>query len=1329
MKGSVQAPLPPKRAPNLSSGAAAQTGYEYQLNTSVLAALRLLLITKSATRITLEPANEEDLEADLAPSQLGRVVPSATLANGSRLIVQVKFRSGEPWSIQDFDNLLNHGEERTPAKHHLDDPDTRYLLVTNADAKGAARKLLVSDFEEQPDASDFPPSLRSTLPNSPEGRVAIWGGASERLIEFEIGEILADLLRVPYSRQTDCRKQLREEARRRMRGSVPGVWTRDDLLATIRAHGGYLASAAELVAFVKPSNFEQMAALLQNKNAIVITGPSGTGKTLAALALCDLMRQRNGQLEVVSINPNEDPAVTRRFMDTGPTLFYVEDPWGQYSLRRGAEAWTEQLPRLLKDARPGHQYVVTSRSDMLDHARADEALKRWSVELSADQYSGGELAQIYDKRMDLLATDLQPKALEFRKETLETLETPLELDLFFTNLADGPQLKEADHEFLRRLLGLAHRDAVEGVVVKYLDSIDKIGLSAVIWALLVARGQIERLTLTALQRQLRKTDAPLGDSLEKAFDRLVATRHLRQPSRTVSFAHPSVRAGFEAFLKENWPRNEATLQILVTALTGMTGGYRTWGVETAAHVLDSVNSLRATIEGAETKFVPSKADQATIDTWLEESLLAPDAEFQPLLKLAAAVGSDVSIPSELARWFLKGVRRGGDLFMEDWKPPEFSDAWYDRVSADPRSAPIADRFIREQLPRDHGRYGRDFVVKLDRVATGLTPAFLTVARQMVGTGFDSNVDAVAAGAIRDLDGYEIVLMEALDDLAAIQRSYEQKSKDEWRAIEDGEYDKAYEEHYSTSNDDEGYASGVFIGTYISVIREAGQWRELARHGRSSEFAAYWAHDAARSDPPPTVDELRAILETSRTGGDEAAAWEAALRCWDRSCDTILAERILAQPSDDRLRRALIGCACAAAPAVLVASFKALEVSPSAFVQLLVDVHAAQEKKAPERTRSVLKDLSSKAIEIFNAFGSETDAPSAIGKTPLAFLEEAAVRSSPGALAAIIPIMMASGLRPASAIRRWVIESQDHDGATAATKAAIATDDQALIRLALRHSRADARQTALEYLASLVPDPLPSELLSLADDRGSRVRPSLVAALSQRPHPDHLPVLMQLSHDRWSDADPHYEEPESYPIARDAVAAISRYGTLSNETGVALIKLGKETADRQLRRDAFACASELCGPEIRGELWALTTNRELGWPRVDAMDALSTASVIEADIVGKITAERLMRFPAPLAASAVALVSAHLPVGDAVRLLEQVGHSYSHRALLLVGAVGLEKRDRGAALGLLNLLDANHPARRLLESGGLLSPTALDDLGDVRIRRYVRQWLKDRIAKK
>lgn len=97
-------------ATSAASGAkAALNGFEYQLGVSVFVALRLLLITKSATQITLEPASEEDLEADLEPAAPGRVQPSAFVSTGYKLVIQVKLRDSGPWSIAAFDALLNHG--------------------------------------------------------------------------------------------------------------------------------------------------------------------------------------------------------------------------------------------------------------------------------------------------------------------------------------------------------------------------------------------------------------------------------------------------------------------------------------------------------------------------------------------------------------------------------------------------------------------------------------------------------------------------------------------------------------------------------------------------------------------------------------------------------------------------------------------------------------------------------------------------------------------------------------------------------------------------------------------------------------------------------------------------------------------------------------------------------------------------------------------------------------------------------------------------------------------------------------------------------------------
>ena len=113
---------------SLRGAAAALAGFDYQLDISILAALQLLLISKAATRLILEPANDEDLEADLAPSVPGRIESSAKLVGDRKLVIQVKLDNGEPWSIEDFAELLQHGSDRkggrTKALEHLNDPAT-----------------------------------------------------------------------------------------------------------------------------------------------------------------------------------------------------------------------------------------------------------------------------------------------------------------------------------------------------------------------------------------------------------------------------------------------------------------------------------------------------------------------------------------------------------------------------------------------------------------------------------------------------------------------------------------------------------------------------------------------------------------------------------------------------------------------------------------------------------------------------------------------------------------------------------------------------------------------------------------------------------------------------------------------------------------------------------------------------------------------------------------------------------------------------------------------------------------------------------------------------
>ena len=1312
---------------------AALDGFEYQLGVSVLVALRLMLITKSASRITLEPANEEDLEADLEPATPGRVQPSADMVDGYKLVVQVKLRNSGPWTISDFNALLKHGTIRQPARYHLDHPGTRYLLITNADAIRKARNLLVRGLEEWPTNQVIPASLSAILPHEPEGRIAIWGVLTERQLELEIEETLGSLLRVPQNRKAACRARLREEALRRMRGTSPGVWTREDLLSVIRGCDGSLASAPELESFVPPANYQDLKDLLQRRNALVITGPSGTGKTRTAQALVDQARHRPSPPEIIERNASHDPSSTRVLSDTGPKLFYVEDPWGQSSLRGGADAWTEQLPRLLREAHAGRQYVVTSRTDMLAQARADRRLDRWTVVLDADQYRDGELADIYDKRLDQLAPDLQAKALDFRAGALDALETPLEVDLFLTSLAHGPKPGEVDPAFFRRILALAHRDAVEDVVVSYLRNEDRTGTSAVVWVLLAARSQFDRSQLVNLNRWLRTVDSAFSDGLGKLVDRLVATRHLRQPGQIVSFSHPSVRAGFEMYVKENWGRSEAALISLISALTQVCGSHRDWALETAARSLKAIGDLISGTESLDVKFEADRPSHAAIDAWLEESLADPRADFRSVLQLASDVGTRTSNPSELARWFIKGIRRGGQFFLDSWEPPTFDDAWYVRVSADPRSFIIADRYVREQLPRERDSVGNDFANQLDRIASGLTPAFVAAARKLVTSGYETNVGAVAAGAVRDLDRYGEVLAAALDELASTSSSYEREGREQLRAIEDGECDEAYEEGYRWQHEGDGYCADLLVAAYVRTVRSLNHWQTLAVHSRVSELGRAWATDIARTNGSVTLEELRAVIVATRSSEDEEHAWEAARQHWQASLAADLEQRILSIPAGGGLRAVLIHCALTASPATLAHCLERSSSTPATFVRLLVDIHAAH-RQIPSKARSrslqlTLESLPNAGKEIFQAVAINDKPPRPVGQSALSLLDEATETVPPFVLDKIVPVMIVSGSAPSAAIRRWLVETEDRQLAKAATEAAIRIQDDVLVWIALNHARADARVAALGYLANTSQDPLPQQLLELTSDPGSRVRRSLVGILSDRPHPDHLSALLRLIDDNWSDAELVPNDPPSYPIAREAISGLAAYGSLSDEIGEVLLYRAERTDDRSLGIVALDTAAQCCGPVIRKKIWALSFLDHPSWVRVDAIDALSRAKVVEGDILDAINAKLLLRLAPPLAASACILLAAHGRVAAVVEAMEQIAHSTTHRALLLLGIRGLADRDRQAANGLMALFDANHPVRCLLDltGGEQLPKTALDDLGNIRIRKAVRGRLGDKIT--
>ncbi len=1307
-------------ATNSGGGRAAMDGFEYQLDVSVFFALRLLLITKSAGQITLEPDNDEDLEAELEQS---RVEPHAERDGADRLIVQIKLRNTGAWSVAAFKSLLQSRPRRLAAEDHLRVPGVRFLLVTTAAVAPGLNDLTVADLEERPQAAALPATIAEILPSSAPGRVAILAGLSERQLHLEIGDTLQTLLHVPAAQLESCRTRLREDARRRMRGRAPGVWTREELVDTIQQFGGMLASAPNLDAFVPPSNFPQMRTALETHGAVVITGPSGSGKTWSALKLCEEAIASDPRRSLKILDPGAGPSATRSLTEDLPSVFYLEDPWGQYSLLPAGQAWSAQLPRILPDARPGRQFVVTTRTDMLVQANALDALWRWTIPLEAEHYVDGPLEAIYDNRVVALPAARQMLAFNNKGLALERLETPLELDLFFNTLAEGPLESETPAGLLDRAFANANRDAVEADVHGYLADLATPREAATLWALLTTWGQVSRPQLVAVQQALRRHAGYAASALVKLVDRLVATRHLRQPGQVVSYRHPSTREALESYLVQNGPDAIAGLEDLLDALTARPGG--DWPIETATRCLPRCAALAKTFEDGLTFAPPAEAVEA-IDRWIDKGLVEPGARFADLLELAAEAGSPACIAAETARFLLRRVQRGGEHFNDQWTPWEIDEAWRERMEGRPAVRTIIDRFIRERLPIEDDGFPIDFVDEWRRLAGDLTDAFLVAAEMTVEHDLYRNADLVAKGASANLERFDPIVQGAIGQLARIRNAWADDGELA-RQVRDHEVDAAYAEHFGDPGYPEGQGLREIIDGFVEALREQQGWPSVAAHPRAEEFASAWATAVSKTPGPGDPEELAALLDQCARARIEHTAWSTLTRSWRPELRPRLQTRLANPAIDPSVEVEVALCALVHAPDLI--GDRLAEASDAAAVTLVAALHTALRRHGvraiPRHLRRALSKAPPEIAALLRALPSGKRPAQAVHQGAIARLETAAPLAPIEIVGDLIEVLTASGRRPLAAVARWLHEAEDPHEAVRALQAAARLGGEYLLWQGLVHPMADARSTALELLADSLSTPLPANILALAADKGSGVRRALVETLRPRRHRDHQAVLLTLLYDAWSNADPQHDEPPHYQVAHDALRALEPYPDTPEGLGERLLALASATPDPTLRDKALAFATRRCGPKARRMIWRLAWSKPAGWDKIAALEALTAAEIVESAILDHLDADFIQGLSPPYAVAALRLHAAHASHEAVLAMADWLAADARRRALLLVIADRTKLRDPGLAAQVIALLPPEHPAQALLDADRKrkLAASVLDDLGDVRIRVFVRRQLE------
>lgn len=471
-----------------SSGGRSLEGYVYQLDVSILAALDLVLARKVASEIVLEPASEEDLEADVGdgPSALSE---SAAL-DGYRLVLQCKLRNTGPWKHEDLSRLLAHGERRQSARERLTDPGVRYLLVTSADLDGVARQLKVETFGVWPPESGIPAGMAKSLPADAGGRVAVLGAMDQEKVNGRTDRLLSQRFRVPHSNLESCRQFLRSEALLRMRGAAQGLWPRAELERLIIAAGGYVGESAALEGFVPPTNWDELTSALETRHAVVITGASGTGKTRAAKALVAHLRNRIPGIQHVVVQGG--PEKITDDPDPRGVVYEIEDPWGRFRLEPTSAPWNGAIAEILQSAAPGRKFVITSRSDVLHESRL--RLKgKWIVTLEDENYGEAERTRLFENRLPGLPPNLQPIVLRSRNDAVERLATPLEMHRYFAVLADGLEKDENEGQYIARCLSDAHQSSIEAALIHNVRQRMTWAWAAITWGLFKSRARLNGL--------------------------------------------------------------------------------------------------------------------------------------------------------------------------------------------------------------------------------------------------------------------------------------------------------------------------------------------------------------------------------------------------------------------------------------------------------------------------------------------------------------------------------------------------------------------------------------------------------------------------------------------------------------------------------------------------------------------------------------------------------------------------------------------------------------------------------------------------------------------
>lgn len=1162
-------------------------GYEYQITVSVWVGLDLMLVKGAASQVTIEPRSDEDLEAAVVDPDSG-LLESTAAGDGFDLVLQAKTRSGAPWTAAAIADVLlgkgndaasKGGKRSRPLAMLEADERSRYVFVTNeasADALRAHEGDHLFDFAEP---TDLPPHARDDrTPDARKAlaeRVLLLTGLTEEVLLGRISTQLEQHGHIPQAKHAECLRDLRDLVRDRIRGGHGGVWTKDELVAVLVAHGGSIAPRRDMDHYVRPASYEAIKRKLERDHAVVIAGPSGTGKTLTADILELELRGGVPAFEVVGEEHGPGP-VRRSLSDGRSLLFHLRDPWGGNRLTPGADRWSSELPKLLELAGAGKKFLVTSRSDVLDSAgieltRELEPFIEW---IRLEDYTSSQLAEIYDRLASDLSGHASVLARTYRDDALANLKRPYEIRRFLSALvretAEAPTT-------VSDLIARSQIEAISSVIADQLAAfgVDGAQSAAVIWSMLVARGAVPDKVLAQLTRRLRASDFALRPDVQGLIDFLVAGDNLKRDGAALSFAHPRVEDGLRmAFMRRAEDANDA-LRAVVDQLIVWDEGGGDWGRETSLAVIKRAAGIDAL------DITPSPGVRGRLDDYLLALVQNAQGHYDVGSALGdlARFGSGGHVPSQLARLLVGADRRPRrPAFGPHWHAPELTEDERSRLAADPATRPLVERFVLEVLPHSHDDYDRGLVPFLEAMAPDLREVFWRALDAGAHAGETSNnLDVIVEGALFGEDpDYE----RAIDLFARAEAeadAWMERNADDLREAEEHEIDADAVDHVLEQPEEQYHVGRSGMESVVRIRRDREGSGFVAGHRHAELLVRALAYRLIHSLRNVDPAELRAMLQVAE-GWTRSEVWRAVASHWNSALSPELeAEFASSDDNMDAVRRTLIEIASrdvSENELVLALANIAPSCTPERRLELLRNVVAQGVESDPRgdegvaargaRAEALAATYPDAERELATAFakvvaGEEIKAASAeLSLQSKDHLTQLLTQAPPSVAGPLALIGAAAGIDVRIASETLLATGDYDDGLVAVQAIAIQDPPDRRTRLvsALDHGRYHVRSRALELLAPDVADAEERRAIAtrMASDRSADVRLAFADAMAELRWPEALESLSTLLRDD-RDFSHHLSSAargSNYLVARTAVEALAAYDDLPTGTIDALL---------------------------------------------------------------------------------------------------------------------------------------------------------------------------------